>query len=149
MAQVRVNKNLDDIQDKKLFGLTKRQLICFGSGGLIAVGAYFFCTRLHLGMDISMIVGMIFGFPFFLAGIYKKDGLYLEDMMLAYISYRFLRPRVRIYQSNNLYGFLREKTYQKEVLGLPLDNEKDSMKSLDTLSKRKNGHAVQEGGVHK
>ena len=87
-----------------------------------------------------MIVGMIFGFPFFLAGIYKKDGLYLEDMILAYISYRVLRPRVRIYQSNNLYGFLREKTYQKEVLGLPLDNEKDRMKK---------GHVVQKGGVHK
>ena len=41
MAYVQVPKDLNAVKTKILFGLTKRQLICFGSGALIGVPLYF------------------------------------------------------------------------------------------------------------
>ena len=39
MAYVNVPKDLTKVKTKVLFNLTKRQLICFGSGALIGAGA--------------------------------------------------------------------------------------------------------------
>ena len=37
MAYVSVPKDLTKVKSKVLFGLTKRQLVCFGSGALVGV----------------------------------------------------------------------------------------------------------------
>ncbi len=44
MAYVNVPKDLTKVKTKVLFNLTKRQLICFGSGALIGV-PLFSCSR--------------------------------------------------------------------------------------------------------
>ena len=41
MAYVNVPKDLTKVKTKALFNLTKRQLICFGSGALIGVPLFF------------------------------------------------------------------------------------------------------------
>ena len=41
MAYVNVPKDLTKVKTKVLFNLTKRQLICFGSGALIGVPLFF------------------------------------------------------------------------------------------------------------
>ena len=41
MAYVNVPKDLTKVKTKVLFNLTKRQLICFGSGSLIGVPLFF------------------------------------------------------------------------------------------------------------
>ena len=42
MAYVSVPKDLTKVKTKVAFNLTKRQLICFGSGALIGVPLFFF-----------------------------------------------------------------------------------------------------------
>ena len=37
MAYVNVPKDLSKVKTKVMFNLTKRQLVCFGTGGLIGV----------------------------------------------------------------------------------------------------------------
>ena len=41
-AYISVPRDLTRVKSKVLFGLTKRQLICFGTGALIGVPVYFF-----------------------------------------------------------------------------------------------------------
>ena len=41
MAYVTIPKDLSKVQSKVLFGLTKRQVICFGAAALIGVPLFF------------------------------------------------------------------------------------------------------------
>ena len=47
MAYVTIPKDLSKVQSKVLFGLTKRQVICFGAAAIIGV-PLFFLPRGHL-----------------------------------------------------------------------------------------------------
>ena len=52
MAYVNVPKDLTKVKTKVLFNLTKRQLICFGSGALIGV-PLFFLLRGPVGNSVA------------------------------------------------------------------------------------------------
>ena len=95
MAYVTVPKDLTKIKSKMLFGLTKRQLVCFGSATL------------------CMIFVML---PFFLFALYEKNGQTLEVILGHLIQCKFIRPKRRIYQTNNAYSALvRQAKLEKEV----------------------------------
>ena len=95
MAYVTIPKDLSRIQSKVLFGLTKRQVICFGAAAL------------------CMILVML---PFFLFAMYEKNGQPLEVFLGHLIQNKFIRPKVRIYQTNNLYSALvRQSQLEQEV----------------------------------
>ena len=95
MAYVTVPKDLTKIKSKMLFGLTKRQLVCFGSAAL------------------CMILVML---PFFLFALYEKNGQTLEVILGHLIQCKFIRPKRRIYQTNNAYSALvRQAKLEKEV----------------------------------
>ena len=54
--------------------------------------------------------------PFFLFGIYEKDGQPLEKVLGHFIRAQFLAPKVRPYQTENLYVALeRLNHHEKEV----------------------------------
>ena len=95
MAYVTIPKDLSRIQSKVLFGLTKRQVICFGAAAL------------------CMILVML---PFCLFAMYEKNGQPLEVFLGHLIQNKFIRPKVRIYQTNNLYSALvRQSQLEQEV----------------------------------
>ena len=104
MPFVPVPKDLAKVKTKVAFNLTKRQIVCFGGGGLVGVPAYLL-TRGAVG-------GMML--PFFLFGIYEKDGQPLEAILRHMIRAKFLCAGTRPYQTDNLYAALSRQT--KEVL---------------------------------
>ena len=89
MAYVTIPKDLSQIKTKVAFGLTKRQLICFGLGVLGASAA-------TLGMIFLMM-------PFFLLAMYEHHGQPLEVVLRYVVESRFQRPKRRLYETNNLY----------------------------------------------
>ena len=56
MAYVTVPKDLTHVKSKVLFGLTKRQLVCFG-GALLTGGPLYFLTRDYLSNSAAALVG--------------------------------------------------------------------------------------------
>ena len=50
--------------------------------------------------------------PAFLFGMYEKDGMPLEKILLNIITVRFRRPHVRRYETENIY-MQEEKTEEK------------------------------------
>lgn len=115
MAYVTIPKDLSRIQSKVLFGLTKRQVICFGAAALVGV-PLFFLAKASLGTTTAALYMILVMLPFFLFAMYEKNGQPLEVFLGYLIQNKFIRPKVRIYQTNNLYSALvRQSELEQEV----------------------------------
>ena len=115
MAYVTIPKDLSRIQSKVLFGLTKRQVICFGAAALVGV-PLFFLAKAILGTTTAALCMILVMLPFFLFAMYEKNGQPLEVFLGHLIQNEFIRPKVRIYQTNNLYAALvRQSQLEQEV----------------------------------
>lgn len=112
---VKVPPDLLEVESKVAFGLTKRQLICFGSGAAVGIPV-FFLLKGFIGTSAASMCMIAVMMPFFLLAMYKRNGLHLEDMLRLYYQYRFVRPRKRSYMTENVYDQI-EKQIQinKEV----------------------------------
>ena len=107
MAYVTVPKDLTKIKSKMLFGLTKRQLVCFGSAALVGV-PLFFLSKGSMGTTSAALCMILVMLPFFLFA--------LEVILGHLIQCKFIRPKRRIYQTNNAYSALvRQAKLEKEV----------------------------------
>lgn len=115
MAYVPVPKDLTAVKTKVLFNLTKRQLICFGSGAAIGV-PLFFLLKSSAGVSTAAICMVLVMLPFFLLAMYEKNGLPLEKIIRNILRVYFLRPKQRPYQTNNFYAVVERQTkLDKEV----------------------------------
>ena len=115
MAYVPVPKDLTKVKTKVIFNLTKRQLICFGGGALIGVPLYFL-LRGSLGSSPAAIVMVVSMLPFFLFGLYEKDGQPLEKVLRDVADTLYRRPQARPYETTNLYAaIMRQDKMEKEV----------------------------------
>lgn len=115
MAYVNVPKDLSKVKTKVMFNLTKRQLVCFGGGGLVGI-PLFFLLKSHVSTSTASLCMVLVMLPFFMLAIYEKNGQPLEKIVHNYVQVRFVRPKHRPYQTNNFYAVL-ERQYQldKEV----------------------------------
>ena len=115
MAYVTIPKDLSRIQSKVLFGLTKRQVICFGAAALVGV-PLFFLAKASLGTTTAALCMILVMLPFFLFALYEKNGQTLEVILGHLIQCKFIHPKRRIYQTNNAYSALgRQAKLEKEV----------------------------------
>lgn len=115
MAYVTIPKDLTKVKSKVMFGLTKRQLICFGAAALIGVPLFFLLksTISFSAATLCMIVVML---PFFLLAMYERHGQPLEVIAGQIIQTMFIRPKERPYQTNNFYAAIeRQNQVEKEV----------------------------------
>lgn len=103
MAYVPVPKDLTKVKTKVMFNLTKRQLVCFGSGALLGV-PLFFLLKGPVGTNTAAMCMVILMLPFFLLAMYEKNGQPLEKILRNMIRVCFLRPRQRPYKTKNFYA---------------------------------------------
>lgn len=116
MPFVPVPKDLTKVKTKVAFNLTKRQLICFGAGSLVGIPTYLL-TKGSIGNEPSALLMIGLMMPFFLFGIYEKDGQPLEKVLKNIINVRILRPPERPYRTNNGYAALmRQENTRKEAI---------------------------------
>ena len=136
MAYVQVPKDLTRVKTKVMFNLTKRQLICFGLGGVTAVPVYFLSRGL-LGNTMAAMAMILIAMPFFMFAIYEKDGRPLEKILMNMIQVKFKRPGIRPYQTENFYAAIQKEIYEKEVLGIGKENERASQRQKKRAGKDK------------
>ena len=114
-AYIPVPRDLTKVKSKILFNLTKRQLVCCGATPLIGVPSFFLLRKLgNISLaSMGMIVIML---PLFFLAMYEKDGQPLEVIARHFIETRFIRPKIRPYQTDNYYAVLHRQAFaQKEV----------------------------------
>ena len=115
MAYVPVPKDLSTVKTKVMFNLTKRQLICFGSGAAVGVPLFFLCKS-FMNTSVAAIIMIIVMLPFMLMAMYEKNGQPLEKIVWNIVQVCFLRPKQRPYKTNNFYSVLeRQEKLDKEV----------------------------------
>lgn len=103
------------VKSKVLFGLTKRQLLCFGAAALIGVPS-FFLLRQTGNTSLATMCMVIIMLPLFLLAMYERDGQPLEVVARHFINARFQRPVVRPYKTDNYYAALmRQYEVYEEV----------------------------------
>ena len=115
MAYVPVPKDLTAVKTKVLFNLTRRQLICFGSGAAVGVPLFFLC-KTGMATSSAAIVMVISMMPYFLLAMYEKNGRPLEKIIRDIVMVCFIRPKQRPYKTNNFYMLLEQQDkLDKEV----------------------------------
>ena len=115
MAYVTIPKDLTKVKSKVMFGLTKRQLICFGAAALIGV-PLFFLLRKMVSSSTATVYMIVVMLPFFLLAMYERHGQPLEVIATQIIQMAFLCPKERPYITNNFYAAVeRQIQVEKEV----------------------------------
>lgn len=120
MPYVPVPKDLSKVKTKAALNLTKRQLVCFGAGGLVGIPVYLL-TKGSIGNDSAALLMIALMLPFFAFGVYEKDGQPLEKVLMHYVRATFLRSKVRPYRTDNGYAALMR---QAEKEGKRFENKK-------------------------
>ncbi|WP_172135564.1 PrgI family protein [Adlercreutzia sp. ZJ473] len=91
---VDVPKDLNSIKSKVAFGLTRRQLICFGIAAAVGL-PFFFIARPCLGNTLAVALMALLMVPGFAFGLYEKNGLPLEAALTNFIDVRYRKPAIR------------------------------------------------------
>lgn len=112
---IQVPRDLSRVRTKVLFGLTGRQLICFGIAAGVGIPSYFLIRR--SGNNSLAALGMILiMLPLFFLAMYEKNGQPPEVLLGNMIQFAFVRPKVRPYRTDNYYSALeRSAKVHKEV----------------------------------
>ena len=122
MAYVPVPKDLSKIKTKVAFNLTKRQIICFAVALIIGL-PLFFLLKDSAGSSVSAFVMIVVMLPCFLMAMYEKHGQPLEVVVRNIIQTKFVRPKERPYQTQNLYAVLeKQRKLEKEVSAIVKGN---------------------------
>ena len=115
MAYVPVPKDLTKVKSKFLFNLTKRQVVCFGLGAVAGVPV-FFLTKGAIGTSAASLLMIVIMLPFFMFAMYEQHGQPLEVVLRHFIQAHFVRPKRRVYQTDNFYAVIDGNVRaQKEV----------------------------------
>ena len=85
-----------------MFGLTKRQVICFGIGLVMGLPAFFLTKSITSNLTIAVFALGVFSAPGIFCGVYQKNGQHLEDRIKLMVRF-FKLPRIKTYQSENIY----------------------------------------------
>ena len=112
MAYVPVPKDLTKVKSKFIFNLTKRQVICFGLGALVGV-PLFFLTKESIGVSMAATLMIVIMLPFFMFAMFERHGQPMEVLMQNFIQARFIRPRIRVYETENFYATVEQNIRNK------------------------------------
>ena len=133
MAYVTVPKDLTHVKSKVLFGLTKRQLVCFG-GALLTGGPLYFLARNYLSNSAAALLMIFAMLPGLLFALFERHGQPLEVVIQQMIQCCFIRPKERPYQTNNAYAALvRQYQMEQEVKAIVVACNTASAMALETI----------------
>lgn len=110
---VYIPKDMNEIRKKFIFGLTKRQLICFAIAGLCGIPVYFLAKGLGLGVAV-MLMG-IAAAPAIICGIYERNGMFLEEHFKLMLKF-WRSVKIRPYQTETTYQQIEDQLELNECL---------------------------------
>ena len=73
----------------------------------------FFLTKESIGVSMASVLMIIVMLPFFMFAMYERHGQPLEVLMKHFIQARFIRPRSRVYQTENFYATIEQNIRNK------------------------------------
>lgn len=97
-------------ENKVVLNLTVRQLVCVAFALLCSVT---FAVVLRLDFDEAVYPSLFVGAACFAFGWYRREGLFLEELILRRLESGIYRNRVRCYRTMNGYTRLFNQEYAR------------------------------------
>lgn len=114
MPYVQIPRDLNKVKEKFLFGLPKRQVLYFGLGAGIGIVPFFLLLEHNVSAAVTALMLCIM--PFGFVGMYSKNGLTCDKIIVLWIKANLIRPKIRPYQTENIYVAMEEQAYlEREV----------------------------------
>jgi hypothetical protein len=86
---VPIPKEITEYEEKIMFGMSLRKLVCFTSAVVLGVGTYFLCTKVFgLSMDAASYIIIFEAMPLMAFGFIKKDGMTFEKYFALVLRHR-------------------------------------------------------------
>ena len=140
-AYVPVPRDLSRVKSKIIFNLTKRQLLCFGTAALIGVPVFFLIKKSTGNISLAAMSMMFLMLPLFFLAMYERDGQPLEVIARHFIETKFIRPKIRPYQTDNYYRVLERQAWAEEEVAKIVRRHQEMAEKADrkkgTGAKRK------------
>ena len=105
---ISVPRDLTKVKTKLLFNLTKRQLICFSVGAAIGIPTFFLIKATGANISAATMGMLIVMLPAFMFAMFERNGQPLEKIGKQYIEALFIRPKLRVYKTNNYYKIIEQ-----------------------------------------
>ena len=139
MFYIPIQKDFSQVKNKVAFGLTKRQLLCFGGAALLGIPSYLLLKRV-IPTDVAAVVMIMVMLPFFLFALYEKDGQPLEVVLKNVINESYIRPQIRPVRNEPIVeSCIITALYVEEQERLQKEAEEKSLKSkIKKLKKGEN-----------
>ena len=118
-------RDLTKVKSKLVFGLTKRQLVCFSMAALIGVPS-FFVIKHFTGTNTAVMGMIVIMMPFFFLAMYEKNGQPLEVIMRHMVQSVFIRPKIRPYKTDNYYEVITRYAVAKEGIDKIISTHTDA-----------------------
>jgi len=103
LAYVSIPKDLTAVKTKFVLGLTKRQAVCFSAAAATGL-PLFFLLKTFIPVSAAAMLMVIVMLPWFLFAMYERNGQPLEKFLMCIYQVHFKRPKIRTYQTDNLYA---------------------------------------------
>jgi hypothetical protein len=110
MAYVSVPRDMTAVKSRLLFGLSTRQVVCFGIAGALGVPT-FILVNSAANSSVAMLCLIMVAFPVMVFAVYEKDGVSAEKMLLYMLRSRVFFPAIRLYKVENMYEYIEKEGY--------------------------------------
>ena len=110
---IKIPRDLNDLKEKVVFGLTKRQLICIGAAAAIAIPLYYLMYKSIGSSDAIRIAGFAAA-PAVFFGFYVKNGITLEKTLKYFWEFT-KKPKKLTFRSVNIYTAIEEYIEYKKL----------------------------------
>lgn len=91
--EIKLNKDLQKMQDNLVLGLNLRQTVCAAAGIVLGVSAYFLCRKFGLNTEIASWVCAALAAPFAALGFVTFNGMTFERIVTAWVKQFLLCPK--------------------------------------------------------
>lgn len=106
--EIKLNKDLQKMQDNLFMGLNFRQTACALTGIVLGAAAYFLCNRFGVNTEAASWICIALAAPFAALGFVTVNGMPFEQIVKAWIKHYILCPK-RILSKPENYNYALDK----------------------------------------
>ena len=92
----------------------------------------FFLTKESIGVSMAAVLMIIIMLPFFMFAMFERNGQPLEVLLRHYVQARFIRPRTRVYETENFYAALEQNTRNRREVRKILHGKEKGKNQADS-----------------
>ena len=112
--EVKINKDIREIQETIFFGLSMRQFIFSVVACIVALILYFILKQ-YIGIETLSWVCILGAVPFAVLGFVKFNGMTAEQFIWSWLKSKFILPTHFCFKAENYYANEFKPTIEKHL----------------------------------